>query len=700
MTSLTWAALAAIALLWPARMAGPLDGAPLDTLLDAAVLGMVAAALIAVHPALLGRALVRGFIVALIVWKAGTAAVLVQDGWCVRFTSSVPLYLEDLRVPHSWDVRADWRSAVPRCSAVMTEGYWILERFPAWFYNLPPDDPGSNAALQYRPPNASLQLDVDGYLYADEPGLFQVSMLEDVHATVLVDGVAIADPAAGVTVSPGIHRVGIAGTLVNSHWSLEPRWNGANVWSATTATMAAPSRIDHWFRPWGRFVPALLVLGLLVAAVAAIGQRAGSALPIAGAAGLSTVLALVALTGRESVIRLAPLLLIPIALMKLPRRLQNLFGASLLIGLPFLVLAMVAARAQVGIFTWYSPGDDWWMFQRFSYRIFMQGYWLEGGEPTFWFQPFYRYVAGSLHMVFGDSSVGELLWDWACAVAGALFSFHVTKNFAGARWAFAAAAVTLATFLLGPSWYLLGRGLSELTSMGFLSIAALLAIRGRHGYWPAAIASGVLVVLAFYTRLNNLPMAIAVVLFALPPGLAAGALFRPATWMRRVSKPVAAAVLGALAIGLWLFTARTYYYTRVPSMLFGTSAGHNSVWQAGDTVWMAAGRLIESLMMFLTMSDPPTLDPRTLPLFIGFAVALLGAANVGWLRMLPLPLVGFCLAGFSSALVARATSYPARFSVHLIPVAAALTMCALSLVFGRLQTSRSSQPAPQSQDTT
>ncbi len=640
---------------------------------------MVAAALIAVHPALLRRALVRGFIVALIVWKAGTAAVLVQDGWCVRFTSPVPLYLEDLRVPHSWDVRADWRSAVPRCSAVMTEGYGILERFPAWFYNLPPDDPGSNVALQFRPPNASLQLDVDGYLFADEPGFFQVSMLEDVHATVVVDGVAVADPAAGVTVSPGIHRVGIAGTLVNSHWSLEPRWNGANVWSATTATMAVPSRIDHWLRPWGRFVPALLVLGLLGAAVAAIGQRAGSAWPIAGAAGLSTVLALTALTGRESVIRLAPLLLIPIALMKLPRRLQNLFGASLLIGLPFLVLAVVAARAQVGIFTWYSPGDDWWMFQRFSYRIFMQGYWLEGGEPTFWFQPFYRYVAGSLHMVFGDSSVGELLWDWACAVAGALFSFHVTKKFAGVRWAFAAAAVTLATFLISPSWYLLGRGLSELTSMGFLSVAALLAIRGRHGYWPAAIASGVLALLAFYTRLNNLPMAIAVVLFALPPGLAAGALFRPSTWMRRVSKPVAAAVLGALAIGLWLFTARTYYYTRVPSMLFGTSAGHNSVWQAGDTVWMAAGRLIESLMMFLTMSDPPTLDPRTLPLFIGFAVALLGAANVGWLRMLPLPLVGFCLAGFSSALLARATSYPARFSVHLIPVTVALTMCALAL---------------------
>lgn len=700
MTSLTWAALAAIALLWPARLAGPLDGAPLDTFLDAAVLGMVAAALISVHPAVLRRALVRGVIVSLILWKAGTAAVLVQDGWCVRFTSPVPLYLDDVRVPHSWDVRADWRSAVPRCSAVMTEGYWILERFPAWFYNLPPVDQGSNAALQYRPPNVTLQLDVDGYLHADEPGLFQVAMLEDVHAVVRVDGVEVTDPAAGVMVAPGTHRVGISGSLVRTRWSLEPRWNGENVWSATTATMAAPSRIDHWIRPWGRFVPALLVLGLLAAAVAAIGKRAGSAWPIAGAAGLSAMLALTAMTGRESAIRLAPILLIPIALVRLPRRLQNLFGASLLIGLPFLVLAVVAARAQVGIFTWYSAGDDWWMFQRFAYRIYLQGYWLEGGELTFWFQPLYRWIAGALHMIFGDSSVGELYWDAGAALAGALFAFHVTRAVAGFRWGLSAAIVTMVTFTISPTWYLFGRGLSEFSSAGFLYAAALFAMRARHGYWPAALAAGLLATLAFLTRLNNLPMALGVVLFALPPGLAAGALFRPQSWIGRAARPVAAGVLGALAIGLWLFTARTYYYTSVPSMLFGTSSGHNSVWQAGDTAGMAARRLIESVMMFLTMSDPPAFDPRALPLLVGFAAALLAAANVRRFRTLPLPLVGFCLAGFSSALIARATSYPARFSVHLIPVTVALTMCALSLVIGRPRTSRFSPPVPQSRDTT
>ena len=41
------------------------------------------------------------------------------------------------------------------------------------------------------------------------------------------------------------------------------------------------------------------------------------------------------------------------------------------------------------------------------------------GSRTFWFQPLYRWIAGLLHLVFGDSSVGERFWDGACLLAGA-----------------------------------------------------------------------------------------------------------------------------------------------------------------------------------------------------------------------------------------------------------------------------------------
>ena len=700
MTTFIWAALAAVALLWPAALAGPLDGIPLDTGLDAVLLGVVAAALIVLQPSVLRRLLVRAIIVSLILWKAATGAILEQDGWCVRFRSEIPVYRDGLQVPHSWDVRADWRVDPPRCSAVMTQGYPVIERFPAWFYNLPPVDQGANLAAEFRPPNVTLQLHVDGFLHADEPGLFQVSMLEDVHAIVRVDGVAVADPAAGVMVSPGTHQIGIAGTLVKSHWSLEPRWNGVNVWSAATATIAAPTALDRWLRPWGRYVTPLLVFALLASAFASVVQRAGSAVGVAGAAGLAAVLAACALLGREALVRVAPLLLIPVAVIRWPRRLQNLFGAGLLIGLPFLILVLVKAREQVGLFTWYSAGDDWWMFQRFAYRIYMQGYWLQGGEVTFWFQPFYRWIAGALHLVFGDSSVGELYWDAGAAVVGAMFAFHVTRVFAGFRWGVVAAVLTLTTFTIGPAWYLFGRGLSEFSSAGFLYAAALLTLRARHGNGPTALAAGLLATLALLTRLNNLPMAVAVAVFALPLRLPASDAWRPGKWLPRVSRPAALGVFGATALGLWLFTARTYYYTGIPSMLHGTSAMLNSIWQDFDGASDLADKLASSLMMLLTMNDPPRFDVRAVPVMAGFVAALLGIARVGVFARLPLTLVLFALAGVAGAFVARGSAYPGRFSVHLIPVTVALTICALSLVFGRLEKPRFSRPAPQSPGTT
>ena len=67
----------------------------------------------------------------------------------------------------------------------------------------------------------------------------------------------------------------------------------------------------------------------------------------------------------------------------------------------------------------------------------MQGYWLEGGSTVFYFQPFYRWIVGLLHVVFGDSSVGEWYWDGACLLAGALLSFRITtdvRRASGGAW--------------------------------------------------------------------------------------------------------------------------------------------------------------------------------------------------------------------------------------------------------------------------
>ncbi|MGH9386328.1 MAG: hypothetical protein ACRD2N_18795 [Vicinamibacterales bacterium] len=682
MTKVLWAGLAATAVLWPARLAGPLDGAPLDQPFEAVGIGVLLTWLAVSYSAILDRSSFRVLVVALLVWKAATAALLAQDGWCLRFESPLSLYRGDVRVPHSWDIRADWRSRVPQCSAVMTEGFWILERFPAWFYNLAPADVGRQPTPADRPPNVTLWFTLHGYLQADRSGILQIEAGEDVKAGLRIDDRDVSSEAAsrGITLDPGLHRVSIQGDLVRSHWSLRPLWNGRDVWQGSVATMAPPSALDRWIRPWGRTVPPLIVGGLIVLGLLALVRRVRSPLALAYGASASLVTVLIVLSGQETLLRVAPVCLVSAAALPLARRLHNVLGLSLLVGLPMLAMISAIGAPQAGIFTWYSGGDDWWMFQRFSYRIFLQGYWLEGGQHTFWFQPLYRWIVGGLHLVFGDSSVGELFWDAAAALTCATYAFHITRVVAGFRWGLVAATTTLALFTLGPSWYLVGRGLSEFSSAGLICGAALFALRARHGSWPFAVMAGVLATLGFYTRLNNLPMAMAVAAFALPVRQTVGDLFEPSRWWPRASREVLLGVIGMIAVGMWLFTARTWYYTNRIDMFFGTTAALNSVWQASDGPLQAVQRVGSSVMMLLTMNDPPRFDVRALPVLGGFAIAVLAVARVKALARLPLNAVVFCLAGIVGALVARGTAYPGRFSIHLIPVTVTIAVSAASLV--------------------
>ena len=701
MTTWLWAIAGAIALLWPARLAGPFDGAPLNRAAEAALIGGALAVLAWAFPFIFKKRLVRSAIVVLLAWKALTAATVTQDGWCLTFTSPVPIYRATGKVPHSWDVRADWLADYPRCSAIMTSGFDVLERFPVWFYNLPPANDTQPAEKTDRPPHVALRLDLAGYLQNDAAGVFQVLVGDDVEASVSIDGVMQPAQAtgAGVTVPPGQHHVYVQARLTKSHWRLEPRWDGRDLWTATTATMTPAGGWEWLFRSWGWLVPPILVGLLIIGGVLAVIERAGSGMAVGIAAAISAVFAVIPVVGSNALTRSAPILLLGVAALPLPRRVRNQFGASLLVLVPFLALIVVLGVPQAGLFTWYSSGDDWWMFQRYSYRIFMEGYWLEGGSLTFWFQPFYRWIAGSLHMIFGDSSIGELYWDGLCMATGAAFAFHVARAFAGFRAGIIAAVLTLMLFTMGPAWYLFGRGLSELSSMGLLYAAALCALRGRNGDRPALLAAAVLGSLAFYTRLNNLPMLIALVGMAWPVTQPVGEWIRPRVLFAKASRPVAAAILLGAAVAMWLFTARTWYYTGVIDMFHGTQASHLSVWKQANTVVEGIQLLSGSLMMVLTMSDPPRLDPRAVPVMFGVLTAVAGVLRLGRFRDLPINASMLCLAGMVGSFVARGTAYPGRFTVHLIPVTVALSVCAVSLFLRGARAPRSLPRAHQSPGT-
>ncbi len=344
---------------------------------------------------------------------------------------------------------------------------------------------------------------------------------------------------------------------------------------------------------------------------------------------------------------------------------------------------MVRAVPFIGQWRLYEYGNDFWMYQRFGYRIVMQGYWLEGGSTTFYFQPFYRWITGLLHAVFGDSSVGELFWDGACLLAGSLLSFRVTRAYAGFRWGLLAAALTLGVFVFSNAADLIGRGLGEIASAGLLSMAALCAIRSRNRSTLTALAAGALAVLAFYTRLNNLLMGLGLVVFALPLRMPVRALVQPRVWLSRVSWRTAIIIPAVIGLGLFFFAWRTWYYTGVFSLFHGTQRYIVAIWQPDMPLRTVAYWMAYNVMYVLTANDPPRLDIFTSPLVIGALVAVLSMLGVPRLRDLPAAGVLFFFAAIAGAFIARGWAYTGRFSVHVMPITCALTVCAAASLFKR-----------------
>jgi hypothetical protein len=680
--------LAAIALLWPGRISGPLDGVPLDRAAEAVLIGLVFPALYWLDRSFLNRRSARVLILSLLAWKAFTSAVLVQDGWCVTVVPSHPYVRNQTGLPHSWDLRADWRSPNPACSAVMTRSFSQADEFPVWFFNLPASD-GDLPQPEDIPPAAVTRMTVNGTITAAAAGVLRMETASSVRATMRIDG----KPSAGgsVDVPAGVHQISIDAMLVKDRWRLSVLWNGDDVFRHVIATESSPSTLDRIFRPWGRWVSAMLaaafLIGWLLAALASVLDMSTLAWTVSA----SVALALTAVFTRERWWQWAILGLALSAVLPLAKRATNLRRAFLLVGVPWLVLVVVATRYDIGRMTFYGAGNDWWQFQRYAYRIFLQGYWLEAGEKTFWFQPLYRWIAGALHLVFGDSSLGEEYWNGACLTVMALFSFHVTRVFAGIRWGLVAAAFTLALFVAGPGFVFVENGLSEISSAGFIYLAALCALRSRRGSSAAAAATGACALLGVYTRLNNVPMALAVALFAWPIATPTSMLFRPSAWFARVSGRTIVAVVSAIGIGLVLFAWRTYHYTGVFSVTKGTAldpelGNARMLWAHAASIREWVYSMYDSVMMVLTTADPPRMHNGAIPLVVAAAMAVAAVARVPPFGALPFSAVLFLLSGLAGSLVARGTAYPGRFSIHILGAAATVFVCAAAELTQRIRT--------------
>ena len=133
-------------------------------------------------------------------------------------------------------------------------------------------------------------------------------------------------------------------------------------------------------------------------------------------------------------------------------------------------------------------------------------------------------------------------------------------------------------------------------------------------------------------------------------------------------------------IGLLCFAWRTWHYTGVFSVFHGTQRYHPliAIWQPGAPIVESLKRLMHSVLLVLTVNDPPRLDPYALPILAGALAAVLGLAGIPRLRDLPAAAVLYFFASIAGAFVAIGFGYTGRFSVHVMPITCALTVCAVA----------------------
>src|SRR5688572_2759576 len=219
-----WRVVAVIAVWWPSRVSGIFDGAPLDTRVEALVLGLVVPVLAWAHPGFFRRIAARTIVCAILILKFGAAFAVQQEGWCVTFAPPKPMVRESTGKPHAWDMRADWLSDDPVCSAVMTRSYRDTRELPVWFYNLtPPDDKPHRAG--YGHGEILVRETLTGFVDVPEDGTFELITGPGTNAMLLVDSRPIAARGPGrheVTLTRGTHLVQLDAILLSKHWPIVP----------------------------------------------------------------------------------------------------------------------------------------------------------------------------------------------------------------------------------------------------------------------------------------------------------------------------------------------------------------------------------------------------------------------------------------------------------------------------------------------
>lgn len=641
-----WFVLTLAAAWWPSRFIGPLDGAPLDRPAEAILLGLALPWLLWLGREAARTRLLRSAVIILLVWKVTTFAAATQQGLCATVRAPGPLAGQafSMRIDEprgflrSWDLRADLWADEPRCTAILARPVHGPLEFPAWFTNI------------------------------------TAQMIPRQDLTMAVRG-AVTDAAGAISAVEWTQPVSADGG-----WDVDPRLNSGAIWTSPLVTIEAPTAFDRALAPWAWLIaPAICALIVALLVSAALRPLAANMMAAAWVVIGSAVAFALALAPMLVVQRLIGVLALGALLVRVPVAQQTVSAVVWLIGAPWLTFFAAWSASTVGTLTAYSM-DDWLAYQIAGYRIYLNGHWIEGGTATFDYQALYRWIAGALHLVFGDASVGEIYWDASWLLIGGLLAYRLTRSRADFRWGLVAAALTLATLTVATPWYIIGRGLPDITAAGLAFAAMACVMRGRMLGMRWVIAGALLGGLAFYARQNHLIWVVFFVFLLLPDDAGSDINGLRSAW--RLPWKAAAAYVAGFAITVLAFMTRTWYFTGVFSLFHGTSLGHNDTglrpWHLIDAaVW---AKVSHSLAGLLFMNEPPHLDPRSIVVVAGATVGLLAAAQLAFAKAIPAGLLLVAIGGTVAAFLAHSHGYPGRFTIHVIPLASAMTAIAAASV--------------------
>jgi hypothetical protein len=172
----------------------------------------------------------------------------------------------------------------------------------------------------------------------------------------------------------------------------------------------------------------------------------------------------------------------------------------------------------IGQWSFWVAGNDWTTYQFFARKIVVEGEWLKAGESIFILQPFYRYLVGIYHLLFGQSAFVQHMADVWCVLGATIIIVAFAIKFRiSPLIIFITSTIYLSLNLISAFRYHIGKGLVENHAMVFLMLAAWYIYRAREGGTSRIILGTLFGILGYWTRQDHLGAIAGIAFLALEP---------------------------------------------------------------------------------------------------------------------------------------------------------------------------------------